>query len=82
MTRPFASLAMGASGNGVHRPHPGVEIADRQPDRNRRAVRLAGHVHDPAHASRDQVEPASPPPASGLTRRVSALAFNGARQIL
>jgi hypothetical protein len=45
--------------NPLHRPHSGAEIADRQPDRSRRAVRLAGHMHDPAHSLRDQVEPAA-----------------------
>ena len=43
-----------------HRPHPGAEIADRQADRGGRPVGLAGHVHDPAHALRDQVEAAAP----------------------
>jgi hypothetical protein len=58
-----------------------VPIADRQADRNRRPVGLAGHVHDAAHALRGQVETAAPPSTSGLTRRVSALSFDGATQI-
>jgi hypothetical protein len=44
--------------DALHRPHPGAEIADRQPDRGRRAIGLAGHMHDPAHAVRDQVKAA------------------------
>ena len=42
------------------RPHPGAEIANRQADRNRRAVGLAGDVHDAAHTLRDQVKAAAP----------------------
>jgi hypothetical protein len=38
--------------------HAGAEIADRQTDRGRRPIGLAGHMHDPAHALRDQVEAA------------------------
>src|SRR6516165_935301 len=45
--------------DALHRPHPGAEIANRQTDRNRRPVGLAGHVHDPAHALRDQVKAAA-----------------------
>jgi hypothetical protein len=38
--------------DALHCLHTGAEIADRQTDRSRRAVGLAGHTHDPAHALR------------------------------
>jgi hypothetical protein len=44
---------------------PGAEIANRQADRGRGPVGLAGHMHDPAYALRDQVET----PASGEVYR-------------
>ena len=68
--------------DALHRPHPGAEIADRQADRSRRAFGLAGHVHDAAHTLGNQVEAAARQLTSGLTRRVSALAFDGAGQIV
>jgi hypothetical protein len=46
--------------DALHRPHPGAEIANRQTDRSRRAVGLAGHMHDPAPPLRDQVKAAAP----------------------
>jgi hypothetical protein len=46
--------------DALHRPHPGAEIANRQPDRGRRPIGLTGHMHDPAHALRDQVYVADP----------------------
>ena len=45
--------------DALDRPHAGAEIADRQTDRGRLAVGLAGHVHDPAHALGDQVKAAA-----------------------
>ncbi len=46
--------------DALHGPHAGAEIADRQPDRSRRAVGLAGYMHDAAHPLGDQVEAAAP----------------------
>jgi hypothetical protein len=51
--------------DALNRPHPGAEIADREADRNRRPVGLAGHMHDSAHALRDQIEAAAPDILSG-----------------
>jgi hypothetical protein len=54
------SLALVQRGeDALHRPHAGAQIADRQADRGRRPVRLAGDMHDAAHALRDQVKAAA-----------------------
>src|SRR4029453_1098219 len=53
-SRPLALVERGQHALGP--PHAGTEITDGQTDRRRRAVRLAGDVHDAAHALGDQVE--------------------------
>ena len=45
--------------DALNRPHAGAEVANRQTARGWRGVGLAGHVHDAAHALRDQVEAAA-----------------------
>jgi hypothetical protein len=45
--------------DALHRPYPDGEVANRQTGRGRRAVGLAGHMHDPP-TPRDQVKTAAP----------------------